>query len=269
MTTRTVAALFDSHAEAERARSRLAQIGIPAGMIDITDQAAGAQVRPSSEHEGVWHKIKSMVVPEEDRFEYEEGVRRGGSLLSAPVDDPLADDAIAALEECHPIDIEQRREEWGQSGWSSSQARPGTAAGVSGSEATQEEVIPVAEEQLRIGKREVGRGGVRVRSYLVEEPVEGSIPLREEHVEIERRPASQTSALEGDALKERTVEMREMGEEPVVQKDTRVKEELVVRKRAEEREQPVKDTVRRTKVDVERDPATKTGGGGKPPPARH
>src|SRR4051812_38918097 len=46
-----------------------------------------------------------------------------------------------------------------------------------------EEVIPVYEEQLRVGKREVSRGSVRVRSYVVEEPAEEQVSLRDERVE--------------------------------------------------------------------------------------
>lgn len=262
MTTRTVAALFDSHADAERARSRLAQIGIPADMIDITDQEAVPRTASPSEPEGLWEKIKSMVMPETDRSEYEEGIRRGGSLLSAPVEDPLTEDAIATLEECHPIDIDQRRTEWGKSGWSLQPGSGTTAATSSSRDGIREEVIPVAEEQLRVGKREVSRGGMRVRSYVVEEPVQQNVRLRQEHVEIERRRASPMTSAQGDPLEERTVEMRETAEEPVVQKDTRVKEEVVVRKRAEEREQPVKGTVRRTKVEMEKDSGSDPGPGG-------
>jgi stress response protein YsnF len=51
-----------------------------------------------------------------------------------------------------------------------------------------EDAIPVIEERLLIGKREVNRGSVRVRSYIVEEPVREPVQLREERVEVERRP---------------------------------------------------------------------------------
>ena len=52
----------------------------------------------------------------------------------------------------------------------------------------REDVIPVAEEELRVRKREVSGGRVRVRSYLVETPVQEQVNLRQEHVSIERRP---------------------------------------------------------------------------------
>ncbi|MFI4885837.1 MAG: YsnF/AvaK domain-containing protein [Steroidobacterales bacterium] len=251
MSTRTLTALFDSHAEAERGRQQLAQIGISPGMIEIMDQTAGTQTAPREESS--WEKFKHLLMSDSERSEYEEGIRRGGSLLTASVDDSLTERTVAALEQCHPIDISERAAEWRKSGWSSPlQSTPaaGTARGRSDGE--REEVIPVAEEQLRVSKRQVERGGVRVRAYVVEQPVQEDVRLREEHVDVERRPATQTSAAgRDDLLKERTVEMRERGEEPVIQKETRVKEEVAIRKHAEERVQPVKETVRRTQVDIE------------------
>jgi hypothetical protein len=37
--------------------------------------------------------------------------------------------------------------------------------------ASDDEVIPVAEEELHVGKRDVSHGRVRIRSYVVEGPV--------------------------------------------------------------------------------------------------
>jgi stress response protein YsnF len=83
------------------------------------------------------------------------------------------------------------------------------------------------------------------------------VRLREERVEIERRPVNEvlsaTRANTDDLLTERTVEMRETGEEAVVDKQARVKEELVVRKRADERVERIDDSVRHTEVDVDKD----------------
>jgi uncharacterized protein (TIGR02271 family) len=130
-------------------------------------------------------------------------------------------------------------------------------AGTNGERSTTvaEEHIPIVEEQLRVGKREVSRGGARVRSYVREIPVHEQVSLREEHVSIERRPVDQTLRAgelnAGDAFQERNIEMTETAEEAVVAKEALVKEELVVRKTAEERVESIDDTVRRTEVDVE------------------
>jgi uncharacterized protein (TIGR02271 family) len=118
-----------------------------------------------------------------------------------------------------------------------------------------EEHIPIVEEQLKVGKREVNRGGARVRSYVREVPVHEQVSLREEHVSVERRPVEggfQAGELNsGDVFQERNIEMTETAEEAVVAKEARVKEELVVRKTAEERVETVDDTVRRTEVDID------------------
>ncbi len=119
---------------------------------------------------------------------------------------------------------------------------------------TGDEVIPVAEEELHVSKREANRGRVRIHSHVVERPVEEQVSLREEHVHVERRPVeggSREGTLSGDPFQERTIEVEERGEEAVVSKEARVKEELVVRKDVEERTETISDTVRSTEVEDE------------------
>jgi uncharacterized protein (TIGR02271 family) len=125
----------------------------------------------------------------------------------------------------------------------------------------RDEVIPVVEEQLHVGKREVGHGRVRIQSRVVERPVQEQVILREERVEVERRPVSgttQAGSISGDPFQERTIEVEERREEAVVSKEARVTEELVVRKDVEERIETVSDTVRRTEVDVEDERTTRS-----------
>jgi uncharacterized protein (TIGR02271 family) len=120
---------------------------------------------------------------------------------------------------------------------------------------SRDEVIPVAEEELHVGKREVTGGRVRIHSHVVERPVEEQVSLRQEHVEVERRPVEGSMRAGGlnndDLFRERTIEMEERSEEAVVSKDARVREELVVRKDVDQRTETVSDTVRRTEVEVE------------------
>ncbi|SCY87791.1 YsnF/AvaK domain-containing protein [Microvirga guangxiensis] len=132
---------------------------------------------------------------------------------------------------------------------------------------TGDEVIPVAEEELHVGKREVGHGRVRIRSHVVERPVQEQVTLREEHVQVERRPVegSMRAGTVGDSndlFRERTIEMEERAEEAVVNKEARVVEEVVVRKDVDQRTETVSDTVRKTEVEVDderRTPISKTG----------
>jgi len=117
----------------------------------------------------------------------------------------------------------------------------------------REEVIPVAEERIDIGKRQVERGGVRVRTYVTETPVNEQVNLRQEHVSIERRPVDRVldPPVPDDIFQEREIEVTEAAEEAVVEKRAQVTEEVVIRKDVEERAQTVSDTVRRTEVEVD------------------
>ena len=100
--------------------------------------------------------------------------------------------------------------------------------------------------------REVSHGRVRIHSHVVEHPVQEQVTLRDETVDVERRPASgRSGTLSGDPFQERTIEVEEHDEEAVVSKEARVKEELVVHKDVDQRTETVSDTVRRTEVDVE------------------
>ena len=115
-----------------------------------------------------------------------------------------------------------------------------------------EQVVPIVEEQLRIGKRAVSQGGVRIYSRVTERPVEEEVRLREEHVHVERRPVDRPIPAGTDAFRERSFEVDEIREEPVVAKEARVIEEVVVTKDVQDRSATVRDTVRRTDVDVDR-----------------
>jgi len=116
--------------------------------------------------------------------------------------------------------------------------------------AAGDEVIPLAEEHLEVGKRTVDRGTTRVRRYVVEKPVEQNVTLHGERVTIERRSPVEGTTAAGGAFEERTIEVRETEEVPVVQKTARVVEEDAIRKEATERTETVKDTVRREEVEV-------------------
>lgn len=115
-----------------------------------------------------------------------------------------------------------------------------------------EEVIPVVREDVQVGKRAVKAGGVRVYSRLVADKVHESMDLREERARVERRPVDRPAS-EADlrALGERSIEVEETVERPVVQKTARVVEEVVVGKEVRQKRADIDETVRRTEVDVQ------------------
>jgi uncharacterized protein (TIGR02271 family) len=249
--------MFDSKSQAEAARERLTQSRIDADDVRIVDQSQSSPSGgESGEGQGLWSAIKAAFIPPEDSHSYEEGLRRGSYLLCARVDEDCADEAIRILDQSDSVDMDERENSWRGEGWS-----PYRAGGESGGfrqqetgRTVEEERIPIVQEELRVGKREVERGGARVRSYVTETPVSEQVNLREEHVSVERRPVDRElsqSELQGDMLRDREIEMTETAEEAVVAKEARVREELVLRKTAEERTETVEDTVRNTEVEVD------------------
>jgi hypothetical protein len=113
----------------------------------------------------------------------------------------------------------------------------------------EERIIPVVREEMRVGRRTVERGGLRVSSHIVEEPVSEDIHLRETHVDIERRAVDRPLRADERAFVDDTIEMVEMADEPVVSKQARVVEEVVVRKHVEDRTATITDQVRSTEID--------------------
>jgi len=212
-------------------------------------------------------------VPEEEAGFYAEGVRRGGTLVAAKADESLVDQALRIMNRFGPVDVQQRSAEWRAGGWSGFDANAGdyretttartgksgttTGMGTTGREMGKtsnlegEKTIPVVEEELRVGKRAVEKGGVRVHTSVEETPVRENVELREENVYVDRRPVNRPVEPSADAFQERTYEVRQMGEEAVADKQARVVEEVVVGKDVDTHTETVEDTVRRTRVDVE------------------
>jgi stress response protein YsnF len=139
--------------------------------------------------------------------------------------------------------------------------RPGAATGDG---TGRDEVIPVVREDVSVGKR-VEERRQRIRAYVVEKPFEQQVTLRDERVVIERRPVSgERTATGPDAMREREFEVVERHEKPVVDKNARVVEEVVVHHEAGEHTETVRDKVRETRVDVD---ANKTTGPARNDPA--
>ncbi len=115
----------------------------------------------------------------------------------------------------------------------------------------------VIEENLQVGKCTEQTSGVRLRSRIVEKPVEASVRPREEPVVVNRIPVNRP-ATEADfkTFKEGQVEMTETAERAVVAKQAHVVEEVSLGKQVTEREEVIHDTVRNTEVDVEQLPGS-------------
>jgi len=225
---------------------------------------------------GIIGALVDMGIPEESAHAYAESVRRGNVLVTALVPDNRANEATRIMQRPGLLDIEREAESWRSSGWkgfdansatvgngatikSTTPSRTNTSATVKGiaGDKVNDETFQVVEENLQVGKREVETGGVRVKSTVHEVPVEEEVTLREERVQVERRPVDRpATAADLNTFKEGTIEMRETQEEAVIAKEARVVEEVRVSKNVDVRTEKVQDTVRRTDVEVEQLPGT-------------
>jgi len=219
-------------------------------------------------------------VSDDDANVYAEGIRRGGSVLAVTVDSQDQASQVANIMGTYNVvDIKRRGDEYRQSGWSrfdvdapayddstSTRGRNVVTSAATTSSARSNAIdesgeirVPVVEEELRIGKRAVEGGGVRISQSVQETPINEQVTLREETVRVERNPVNRDlSTAEVDAAFRDgdVIEVIEHDEEAVVDKQARVVEEVVIRKDAQERTENVQDTVRRTDVNVEKVGAT-------------
>lgn len=114
----------------------------------------------------------------------------------------------------------------------------------------EETVMPLHEEEVKVGTRTVEEGGVRLRKIVRTETVQQPVEVRHEEIRIERVPAS------GQAVTERAFEGEDIyiplrREEPVVQKEARVREEVRARKEQVAEQRTVSGEVRKEDVEIE------------------
>ena len=181
--------------------------GVPSTDITvISNPQQGKATSASNEAKVVLEELRDFFIPDEDRYAYAGRSAPGGYLVTVRGNEGLRDEALDILDREGAVDMDQRESAWRSEGWSgyagAATGSVGTAARTSGSAtsvasqgvsasrstleltasqaasgstrqtAEGEEAIPVMEEQLRIGKREVNHGRIRVRSYVVETPVQ-------------------------------------------------------------------------------------------------
>jgi uncharacterized protein (TIGR02271 family) len=105
-------------------------------------------------------------------------------------------------------------------------------AGHAGVTETRNEVhMTLAEEQLAIGKREVGAGGVDIHKRVETEHVQETVPVRREEIIVERRPVTGVVGNVHIAEADAHIRVPLFKEEVVAEKVVVPKEELVVRKK--------------------------------------
>lgn len=247
----TLIAVYSSDSKAQAAVQELERAGIDRDQIHIRAGSAGAgSTGTTTNHQGGFTGwLKSLFGEDETR--YTTASERGNTIVAVDASNNQIDAIAEILDRHDPVDLQAQSTTASAAGagataGSTSGARPRTGTGEGASS------IPVVEEEIAVGKRSYQRGGVRIYSRVVETPVEENVQLRDERVYVDRqqvdRPATEADLRGGQ---EQVVEVREYAEEPVIEKRARVVEEVRVGKDVSERTETVRDTVRRTEVDVE------------------
>lgn len=225
-----VTALYDSRDEAARALQSL-KAEVPLAHADIYDRSDASL-----------EALRRVDLTPEERSACEGKLASGEYLLLARPGGGGSPEAIIAVLERTSADPPRAPAE--------GNVMPG-----GGPSLVSEERIPVVEEELQIGTREVVRGGARVRTRVEEVPVAQDVELMSEIVRVATRPASrpltEQELEQGGLLRDRVIEITQVREEAVLSKEVFVREEVVVSKTTERRVEQIHDSVRRTVVETE------------------
>ena len=255
----SVSALFDNQDDAQRAVDRLLEAGVDMSRIRMDAGGTGTTTARPEQSKGFWDSLGDLFMPEEDRYSYAEGLSRGGQLLTVSGLASAEYDAVLdILDDEGTVNVDERDASWRNEGWGGYEASPYATerSAVIGHSATPSgESIPVVEESLRVGKRDISHGRVRVRAYTVETPVSETVELRDERVELVRTPVDRPAKVDED-YRERSFEAEEHREVAVVSKEARVVEEIGLRKTSDTRQETVSDKVRHTEVEVDDERST-------------
>src|SRR5580704_7308262 len=221
-------AVYVSRRDAEPVRDRLIEFGIPATDIRLSSADADASTASAhtgaashERHESFWDWLFGSDVPEHDRGWYHANLREGRTALSVLIRHNTERERVAdILEEFNPVHMDDGTE-------------TGTAPVSMGAE--KGEYAPAGSSQMRAGAPKLTKEGEQVIPVVKEELAVGK-QARERHYRIR-------------------IDVVERREEPVVEKRVRPVEEVVIHREASERVETVRDTVRETKVDVDKGPA--------------
>ena len=256
-------AFFQTRDQAERAEKELQAAGFDRNDVKVFSKSG----------QSFWQDVKEAFgfADEDEQYLYDEAARRGAVALVVEFDDddsPSREKTIQILQRHNPLDLDVQAAQWRSEGWTGRSATASVSAtapqtthrtattATAGTAATAkagEQVIPVVQEKVEIGKRVVERsGGIRVHTRVTERPVEKDVQLRTERATVERRPVDRPLTDADRPFQDRTVEVTERTEQPVVSKNARVVEEVRVGKQVEQHTQTVRDTERRTDVEVEK-----------------
>lgn len=246
----TVFGIFNTANDAQNAVKHLQDEGFRREAIDVhrsRERVKGGETTEKSKSnewnsDGYRNFFSNLFTDKKEAQTYTDVASRGSVVTVHTNSKEESERAAEILDRFGAVDANEQAVKYRSEG--SAGTRPEGRTGES-------ESVPVIEEDMQVGKREVETGRVRLRSRIIERPVEETVRLREEHVNVERNPVDRPAS-EADFrnFKEGETEFTEHAERPVVNKEARVVEEVNLNKETKDRERTVRDTVRKTDVDV-------------------
>jgi len=265
--TDTVVGVFESESQARQVVDELVRSGFTRDQVHFSSESnytgeiasGGASLHgrtPEHHGGGFMHWLDSLFGADDadERSRYSGAISHGRFVVAVDADDARKDRVVTIMNSQGAVDIDEdaRRQGYhGQTVASDTTTRKDRLS-TKAKDVSTDRAIPVVREELQIGKRVVQRGAVRIFSRVVEQPVEEQVRLREEKVRVERRPVDRPiTGADQAMLRDQTIEVTEMGEEPVVQKQARVVEEVRIGKDVTERTETVRDTLRHTEVNTD------------------
>jgi stress response protein YsnF len=247
----TVIGIFNEKDEAREAVKELTSNGFTQSDIDVSNESILTEDTSEREEDDTFGErverfFRDLFDNDDESSRYSNAARNRFIVTVAARSSEEAMRASRILDEEGAIEVDGDREGMARNERSAS----GDFTERSTAD-TDRRSIPVVEEELNVGKREIETGRVRVRSRIIEKPVEQTLRLREERVRVERTPADRPATESDFAAEDNEIELRATAEIPVVTKEARVVEEVRLEKDVREREEIVRDKIRRKDVEVD------------------
>jgi stress response protein YsnF len=257
-----IVTLYDTADHAEAARRNLEAAGFAPSDISLISSKILGLAGDKLREPGLWHRFFGRDIQQYEANIYGRSVESGGVVLTVRVPEADVAKAMNILNAHQAIDVLKRAEQLGLVATASAPkptaTRPAPATMAAAGVVSGEDVLVLAGEQINVGKRLVQEGTTRIRRFIIETPVEQQVTLHEEHARVLRRAAADPNYLRNIDWTDKTIEITETAEEPVVTKSVHVAEEVVIQKEGSDHVQTLRDKVRRQQVEVERIPGTET-----------
>lgn len=273
---------FENREKAEQVRQELLDYGMASEAIEVALNPEAQEQVHDQQLEPFFENLFGIGLNQQERELYTGQVVQGRVLVTVRTEQGHIDDVVQILNDNGALDIEQEVDDTDDFAGSAETfpQDPGmieTLGDVEPLEQAQQPpvtvdtelvddfvesvgqnesesaalAIPVIEEDLQIGKRVVQRGAVRIHTRLVEKPVTETVSLKQEQVTIERRPVDRpVTRADLEVLPEGDITFTERAEEPVISKEARVVEEVIVSKDTQEYQEIINDSVLRSEVEV-------------------